>query len=66
MSVCPEATVAVQEGVRVFGMSLVTNKCVMDYESDKIADHEEVLETGRMRAKDMQRLIVKMIGKMEL
>jgi len=57
MSTCPEAIVAKHCGMRVFGMSLVTNKCVIDYEDTAEPNHEEVLETGRLRAADMQNLV---------
>lgn len=66
MSTAPEIIVARQLGMRCFGMSLVTNACIMDEDAEETANHEEVLETGRMRSKDMQTLICNMIGSISL
>ena len=39
-------------------MSLITNVCVTEYDCDDAAtNHEEVLEVGRRRSADMQRLV---------
>lgn len=35
--------------MNVFGMSLITNECVTSYDLDDEANHEEVLDVGRMR-----------------
>ena len=66
MSTVPEATVAHHMGMRVFAMSLVTNMCIIDYDSDEVANEEEVLQVGKMRSKDMMKLISTMVMKMEL
>lgn len=66
MSTVPEVCVAKHCGMkRVFGMSLVTNKCVSSYDSEEKANHEEVLETAKHRSKDMQELVFQMVGAME-
>ncbi|XP_013408736.1 purine nucleoside phosphorylase [Lingula anatina] len=65
MSTCPEVVTARHCGMRVFGMSLITNVCVMDYEDDRVPNHEEVLETGKMRAGDMELLIRRLVSEME-
>ena len=62
MSTCPEAVVAAHCGMKVFGMSLVTNQCVVDYDDERAANHEEVLQTGKERSKDIQNFIIKLIG----
>nr|XP_022286047.1 purine nucleoside phosphorylase-like isoform X3 [Crassostrea virginica] len=63
MSTVPEATVARHCGMEVLAMSLITNSCVMEFDSDQTANHEEVLETGRARSQDMQNLITKIVQK---
>ena len=66
MSVVPEVVVARQGGMKVLAMSLITNLCVMDYDTEEMANHEEVLETGRARANDLQQLVSRIIEKIEL
>ena len=61
MSTVPEVTVARHCGMRALGISLVTNKCVMDYDTQNAANHEEVLETGRMREEDFKRLVTRLL-----
>jgi len=65
MSTVPEVIVARHCGMRCFGMSLVTNKCVMEWDCERKANHEEVLETGQMRSKDMQLMIAQLVHEME-
>lgn len=64
MSTVPEVMAARHCGMRVFAMSLITNMCVVDYDSDKIANCEEVLETGKKRSKDMQQMISEVVRMM--
>ncbi|XP_052008858.1 purine nucleoside phosphorylase 6 [Xyrauchen texanus] len=64
MSTVPEVVVARHCGLRVFGLSLITNKVVTDYDSKERANHEEVLETTRMRTEDLQRLVSQLVTNM--
>lgn len=64
MSTVPEVVVARHCGLRVLGLSLITNKVVIDYDSSEKANHEEVLKTTEHRAKDLQRLVGQLILKL--
>lgn len=59
----PEVVVARHCGLRVLGLSLITNKVVTDYDSDMTANHEDVLETTRICAQLLQELVSSLIGK---
>ncbi|NXA41611.1 PNPH phosphorylase, partial [Eudromia elegans] len=64
MSTVPEVVVARHCGLRVFGVSLITNKAVMSYSSEEKANHEEVLRISVVRAEALQKLITCFIGKL--
>lgn len=63
MSTVPEVVVAHHCGLRVLGLSLITNMVVNDYESSEKANHDEVLKTGQLRTHDLQKLISHLIKK---
>ncbi|CAJ1057503.1 purine nucleoside phosphorylase 6 [Xyrichtys novacula] len=63
MSTVPEVVVARHCGLRVLGLSLITNKVVIDYDSGEKANHEEVLETTKRRTKDLQKLVSHLVTK---
>lgn len=48
--------------MKVFAFSLITNKCVMDYESMAEANHEENIDTGLMREGVIKKLVTKVVG----
>eukprot|EP00049_Salpingoeca_infusionum_P025500 m.19745 g.19745 ORF g.19745 m.19745 type:complete len:303 (+) comp8072_c0_seq1:190-1098(+) len=67
MSTVPEVIVAIQQGVKCFAMSLITNKSVLDIDDDNEPNHEEVLEAAAARQPDVQNLFVNLserVGKM--
>lgn len=55
MSTTSEVTVARHSGLRVLGISGITNKCSLDGES--ITSHEEVMETGQILTPKMVKLL---------
>lgn len=57
MSTVPEVLIARHCGLRVLGLSLITNKVVTDYDSGEKANHEEVLKTTELRTQDLQKLV---------
>lgn len=61
MSTVPEVLVARHCGLRVLGLSLITNKVVTDYDSEEKANHEEVLETTQKQTKLLQDLVCKFL-----
>jgi purine-nucleoside phosphorylase len=60
MSTVPEATVARHGGMRVLGMSGISNVAVMEEKAvsgDRETTHEEVLEAGKLLAPRMETII---------
>lgn len=47
--------------MRVFGMSLVTNECVTNDDTDSEANHEEVLDVGRMRQDILRKYVARLV-----
>jgi len=64
MSTVPEVIVARHCGMKVIGMSLITNSVRLPGDSGPAASHEEVLETVEMRSKQMQSLVKTVISKL--
>ena len=65
MSTVHEVVVARHASVRVLGLSLITNIAVLEYGDDVVlANHQEVLDTGKARSPDMQKLVSTIIAKM--
>ncbi|XP_045121191.1 purine nucleoside phosphorylase-like isoform X1 [Portunus trituberculatus] len=61
MSTVPEVVVARHCGIRVFAFSLITNKCIVEYDTEAKANHEEVIEAANRRKKDLQNLASRVI-----
>lgn len=64
MSTIHEVVTARHCGLDVFALSLITNKCIMEYETDQIANHEEVLETAEARKPALQNLVSTLVSKL--
>ena len=60
MSTVPEVIVARQEGLRIFGMSLISNAAAGI--SPNPLSHEEVLEAGEAAAGDLARLLERIVA----
>lgn len=65
MSTVHEVIIARHCGMRVFALSLITNQVVMSYDSEEKANHEEVLQTGKQRAEQLERLVSTMVTRIE-
>jgi len=65
MSTVPEVVVARHCGLRVFAFSLITNQCILEYDTDQQANHAEVIETANKRQKDLQSLVKNMVVKLD-
>lgn len=52
-------------GLRVFGLSLITNKVIKEYDSKETVDHLAVLEVSRKRASILQTLLTELVGKLD-
>lgn len=57
MSTVHEAITARHCGLQVFALSLITNKCILEYDTGEEANHEEVLETSDRRKGDLQAFV---------
>ncbi len=62
MSTVPEAIVAKHGGMRILGISTITNK--IDPDGTNKATHEEVLETGDIIAPKLMKIVRTMVGRM--
>ncbi|XP_034831231.1 purine nucleoside phosphorylase-like isoform X2 [Maniola hyperantus] len=63
MSTVHEVITARHCDMNVFGLSLITNECVTSYAHDSEANHEEVLDVGRMRQDILRRYISKLVDR---
>ncbi|KAF0022386.1 hypothetical protein F2P81_025383 [Scophthalmus maximus] len=61
MSTVPEVTVAKHCGLRVLGLSLITNKVSVDYSREEKVNHDEVLQISKMMAEVLQKLVTTLI-----
>ena len=64
MSTVPEVIVANHAGMRVLGISSITNATIQDYESEEITTHEEVLETGKIIVPKLMALLRGVLAEM--
>lgn len=65
MSTVPEVTVAKHCGLRVLGLSLITNKVSVDYSREEKVNYEEVLQISKMRAEVLQKIVTQLISRLQ-
>jgi purine-nucleoside phosphorylase len=65
MSTAHEALVASYCGLKVLGVALITNKGILDYDSEEFPNHEEVIDIANKRAKDVEGLIIDFVEKLD-
>ncbi|KAL0822557.1 hypothetical protein ABMA28_004600 [Loxostege sticticalis] len=61
MSTVHEVIIARHCDMKVFGLSLITNECVTSYDHDSEANHEEVLDVGRMRQDTLRQYVSRLV-----
>lgn len=52
-------------GITTFAVSVITNKCVTDYESHDEPGHEEVVEVGKNRQLMFAELVKRMVMRID-
>lgn len=63
MSTVHEVITARHCDIKVFGLSLITNECITNYDQDAEANHEEVLDVGRMRQEMLRKYVSCLVKK---
>lgn len=63
MSTTHEALVASYCGLQVFGLALITNIAILEYDSEDYPNHLEVLETANKRAQVVQKLVTDFVAR---
>ena len=64
MSTAPEATIASHAGMRVLGISSITNVTIQETTSEAETTHEEVLETGKIIVPKLMALLKGILAKL--
>ncbi|KAK1800008.1 hypothetical protein P4O66_006509 [Electrophorus voltai] len=66
MSTAPEVVVAKHCDMRVFGLSLITNKIARSYGDSSAVNHQSVLEVSEKRAAVLQELVTELVNHMDV
>lgn len=62
MSIVHEVTLAAHCGFRTLGLALITNKCLLEYDSTEEAVHEDVIRISELKANELQQLILDFVA----
>jgi purine-nucleoside phosphorylase len=65
MSTAHEALVASYCGLDVLAIALITNKAVLEYDSEFYPNHEEVIETANKRASVLEDLVTEFVNRIQ-
>lgn len=57
MSTTHESTVAAYCGIKVLGLSIITDKCCIEYDVVDNQDHNEIVKVAKLKAKQAEKLI---------
>ena len=57
MSTAHEVIVAAHSGMQCLGISLITNAAELSYDVSNDVSHEEVIQAGKKRSKDVEKLV---------
>ncbi|XP_037959796.1 purine nucleoside phosphorylase-like [Teleopsis dalmanni] len=66
MSTAHEIIIARHCGMTVFALSLITNKCALDYEDREPANHEEVIKIAKSRETTCCEFIARLVNEVQL
>lgn len=61
MSTVHEVITAIHCNLTVIAFSLVTNTCITDYDDHNEANHEEVIDVGKMKENDLRRFTERIV-----
>lgn len=61
MSTVHEVITAIHCNLKVVAFSLITNACITDYDNHNQANHEEVIDVGKMKENDLRRFTEKIV-----
>lgn len=61
MSTVAEVLTGCHGGMTIFAFSLITNKCIMDYDSHEEANHTDVIEIGKKREPVIKEFVARIV-----